>query len=145
MTNFGLMTDLSHKIVLWNWPLQVHKAHICLIKYVIFIQIILYIWYNWYNISTAGCFNLSGNQTFFDLNDASVIDCQNWCYNASAFAVSVKHMLIFSEFLYMYKNLQKKSYPTPFYDRFYLLKHNILCPCFLSAALWLQKFLSSFQ
>nr|XP_022331815.1 uncharacterized protein LOC111129644 isoform X1 [Crassostrea virginica] len=39
-------------------------------------------------LSILGCFNLSGNQTFFDLNDTSVIDCQNWCYNASAFAIS---------------------------------------------------------
>ena len=45
--------------------------------------------YNSYNISTTGCFNLSRNPTFFDLNDTSVIDCQNWCYNATAFAVSV--------------------------------------------------------
>nr|XP_022331823.1 uncharacterized protein LOC111129644 isoform X2 [Crassostrea virginica] len=39
-------------------------------------------------LSILGCFNLSRNPTFFDLNDTSVIDCQNWCYNATAFAVS---------------------------------------------------------
>ena len=69
-----------------------------------------YIWYNWYNISTAGCFNLSGNPTFFDLNDTSVIDCQNWCYNASAFAVSVKHMLRYVNF---YIKSYKRSHTQP--------------------------------